>query len=102
MIDKNFGVSEEKAKAIYSTYRNILILASFQLHLNVSLPLHSMGTPDFLQARGREAARVRFMGARKASPPMIIRHKQSLPLLMRDFSESQQLAVGELPDPPAR
>lgn len=59
-----------------------------------------METPSLLQARGREAAIVRLSGTRKGTPPVIIRHKQSLPLLIRDLSASQQSEVGEPPPPP--
>lgn len=63
--------------------------------VHVESPLHSTGTPDILQARGREIASVRFIGTWKGTPPVTIRHKQSCPLLIRFLSELQQSEVGE-------
>ncbi|KAL0393031.1 UNVERIFIED_CONTAM: hypothetical protein Sradi_2525900 [Sesamum radiatum] len=54
-----------------------------------------MGTPDILQARGREIAKVWLMGTWNGTPPVTIRHKQSCPLLMRSLNELQQAEVGE-------
>lgn len=53
-----------------------------------------MGT-DILQARGRETASVRLIGTWKGTLPVTIRHRQSIPLPMRDLRESQQSEVGE-------
>lgn len=50
-----------------------------------------------LQARGREMAKVRLMGMLNGTLPVVMRQKQSLPLLIKDLSELQQSAGGEVP-----
>lgn len=67
------------------------------------VPLHWTGTPDCLQALGREMAKLRLMGTWKGTPPVTMRHKQSWPLLMRSLRDLQQAAVGDDAfEPPAR
>jgi hypothetical protein len=50
-----------------------------------------------LQARGREMAKVRLMGIWKGMFPVRMRHKQPMPLVVRDFIELQQSEVGDVP-----
>lgn len=50
-----------------------------------------------LQARGRARARVRLIGNWKGTLPVTRRHTQSLLVLVTDFSELQQAAVGDVP-----
>ncbi|CAA0823075.1 Probable RNA helicase SDE3 [Striga hermonthica] len=58
--------------------------------VDIAFHLHSTGTPGMLHARGRDIAVSRFMGTRKGTRPIIIRHRQSSPLLIRLLSEVQQ------------
>lgn len=44
-------------------------------------------------------ARVRLIGILKGTLPVIMRHKQSMPPLVRDLMELQHSAVGEVPLP---
>ena len=50
-----------------------------------------------LQARGREMARVRLIGNWKGTLPVTMRHKQSIPPVVRVLRALQQSAVGEVP-----
>lgn len=54
-----------------------------------------MGTPVILQARGRLIASDRLIGTWKGTFPVTIKHKQSIPLPVRDLRELQQSEVGE-------
>lgn len=50
-------------------------------------------------ARGREMARVRFIGRLIGTLAVTTRHKQSIPVPVNDLRASQQSEVGELPLP---
>jgi len=50
-----------------------------------------------LQARGREMAKVRLTGILKGTLPVTMRHKQSMPPLVRDLRAVQHSVVGEVP-----
>ena len=72
-------------------------LKRFLAGIILALPLHCIGTPLILQARGREIAKVRLIGGRTGTLAVINRQAQSMPVLMRDLNELQQLAVGDEP-----
>lgn len=50
-------------------------------------------------ARGREMARVLFIGILIGTLAVTIRHKQSIPVPVKDLRAPQQSEVGELPPP---
>ena len=50
-----------------------------------------------LQARGREMAKVLLTGILRGTFPFTMRHIQSIPPFVRDLSELQQSAVGDVP-----
>lgn len=53
--------------------------------------------PDMLQALGREMARVRLIGTWKGTLPVVMRHRQSIPVPVKVLRALQQSEVGEVP-----